>query len=126
MSNIRNFNDLVVWQKARLLAKAVYLVSQRGQLKEDCDLARQMQRAAVSIMSNIAEGHERANPGDFHRFLAVGKGSCAELRSQLTLTHDIGYISEADHSQLQSSALEISKMLGALMVSVKTKRSAKP
>lgn len=126
MSIIRNFDDLVVWQKARHLARAVYVVSQQGQLKQDYSLARQMQRAAVSIMSNIAEGHERANPGDFHRFLAIAKGSCAELRSQLTLTHDIGYISESEHSQLQSAAVEVSKMLGALMVSVKAKRSAKP
>jgi four helix bundle protein len=123
---VKNFEDLVAWQKARVLARRIYEVSQQGRLGRDTGLARQMQRAGVSIMSNIAEGHERSNPGDFHRFLAIAKGSCAELRAQLYLAHDIGHISESDFSELRQSSMEVGRIIGGLMASVKIKRQGQP
>jgi four helix bundle protein len=119
---VRNFEDLIAWQKASVLAKEVYRVTRQTSLKHDMGLSRQMQRAAVSIMSNIAEGHERGNPGDFHRFLMIAKGSCAELRSQLYLARSIGDLPEADYRQLNATTIEVGKIIGGLITSVKLKR----
>jgi four helix bundle protein len=83
------FEDLIAWQKARELARIVYQVSRKEAFAKDFGLASQVQRAAVSIMSNIAEGFERSNPREFHHFLVVAKASCAEVRSQLYLALDI-------------------------------------
>src|SRR5262245_65038788 len=91
---VEKFEDLIAWQKARALAKSVYTLTRKGELATDFGLSRQMQRAAVSIMSNIAEGFERAGPKEFHNFLCIAKSSCAELRSQLYIAVDVGYISK--------------------------------
>jgi four helix bundle protein len=119
---VRNFEDLIAWQKASVLAKEIYRVTRQTSLKYDMGLSRQMQRAAVSIMSNIAEGHERGNPGDFHRFLMIAKGSCAELRSQLYLARSIGDLPETEYRQLNSTTVEVGKIIGGLITSVKQKR----
>src|SRR5262245_55286302 len=70
---VERFEDLIAWQKARQLTKAVYQATQQGAFAKDFGLAGQIQRASVSIMSNIAEGFERGNSGDFHRFLVISK-----------------------------------------------------
>ncbi len=75
MCKIERFEDLMAWQKARMLTKAIYEVTKRGRFAKDFGLAEQIQRASVSIMSNIAEGHKRGSPGDFHRFLSMAKAS---------------------------------------------------
>ena len=91
MSNkIEEFEDLIAWRKARELTREVYRVTRQGKLAKDYGLSRQIQRAAVSIMSNIAEGFERGNPREFHQFLSVAKASCAEVRSQLYVALDAG------------------------------------
>ena len=79
------FEDLIAWQMSKELATHIYRISRNNELARDYRLAAQIQSAAVSVMSNIAEGFERASPGDFHRFLSIAKGSCAEVRSQLYL-----------------------------------------
>lgn len=99
-AQIGRFEDLIAWQKARVLTSAIYKVSQSGTLAKDSGLARQIQRAAVSIMSNIAEGYERGNPGDFYRFLCIAKGSCAEVRSQLYIPLDAGYLTPSQFEGL--------------------------
>lgn len=80
---VERFEDLIAWQRARALTNAIYEVTRNGSLERDYGLARQMQRAAVSVMSNIAEGFERNRDGEFHQFLSIAKGSCAELRSSV-------------------------------------------
>ncbi len=115
---IGKFEDLVAWQKARLLTKSIYHVTQQTAFAKDYGLCGQIQRAAVSIMSNIAEGYERANPGDFHRFLCIAKASCAEVRSQLYVAYDIGYISETQFDQLMLQAEETGRVVGGLRISV--------
>src|ERR1044071_9935221 len=82
-SDIRRFEDLIAWQKARALSSAAYRVTGSGTFAKDYELMRQIRRAVISIMSNIAEGYERGKPSEFHQFLCVAKGSCAEVRSQL-------------------------------------------
>jgi four helix bundle protein len=90
VAGAEHFEDLVAWQKARELTKAIYRVTQQDAFARDYDLVRRIRRATVSVMSNLAEGFERNNPGDFHRFLVIAKASCAEVRSQLYIALDIG------------------------------------
>jgi four helix bundle protein len=86
---VNKFEDLVAWQKARELTKAVYHATRKEGFARDFGLAGQIQRACISIMSNIAEGFERSNPNEFHHFLVVAKASCAEVRSQLYIALDV-------------------------------------
>jgi len=80
---MNSFEDLIAWQKARRLTKAVYDVTRRGEFAKDHGLSGQIQRAAVSVMSNIAEGFERNRRAEFHQFLSVAKASSAEVRNTL-------------------------------------------
>ncbi|MEH1825548.1 MAG: four helix bundle protein [Nostoc sp.] len=80
MSKVERFEDLIAWQKARILTTDIYQVSQQGAFARDFGLSGQIQRAAVSILSNIAEGFERSYLEKFHQFLSIAKSSCAELR----------------------------------------------
>jgi len=73
-------------------------------------------------MSNIAEGFERNSPGDFHRFLVIAKGSCAEVRSQLYIAYDIGYLNQADFNRLLTQAVEVSKVISGLRISIARKK----
>jgi four helix bundle protein len=122
---VEKFEDLVAWQKARELAKAIYLATRSDRFAKDFGLSGQIQRAAVSIMSNIAEGFERANPSEFHHFLVVAKASCAEVRSQLYLALDIGYLDQLEFNELLSQTQEVSRIVGGLRVSVDRQRKPK-
>src|SRR6185503_10034400 len=94
MNKVERFEDLVAWQKARSLTRGIYQMTRQGAFAKDFGLGNQIQRAAVSVMSNIAEGFERGTRGEFHQFLSIAKASCAELRSQLYVALDIGYIDQ--------------------------------
>jgi four helix bundle protein len=121
---IRRFEDLWAWQKARPLTREVYRVTGVGRFARDYRLAGQIQAAAVSIMSNIAEGHERARPSEFFQFLTIAKASCAELRSQLYVALDVGYLDQATFERLSGDAEEVSRLVGGLRVSVERRRAA--
>ena len=95
MNKIERFEDLIAWQKARALTKEIYQITRGGSFARDFGLSGQIQRAAVSIMSNIAEGFERGGRGEFHQFLSTAKGSCAEVRSQLYVAFEIGYLDQS-------------------------------
>src|SRR5918911_616020 len=97
---IERFEDLLAWRRARALTAAIYRMTSDGSFAKDYGLRDQIRRAAVSIMSNIAEGFERGRPSEFHQFLSVAKGSCAELRSQLYVALDAGYINEERFKKL--------------------------
>lgn len=116
---VRKFEDLVAWQKARLLTKGIYLLTASEEFSRDYGLKGQIQRAAVSVMSNIAEGFERSGLPEFHQFLVIAKGSCAEVRSQLYIALDIGYISEVEFDQTSLLAEEVGKIIGGLRSSIK-------
>src|SRR5438045_3662764 len=89
---IRRFEEIIAWQKARALTSAVYATTSTRPFSRDYGLRDQIRRAAVSAMSNIAEGFERARPGEFQHFLSTAKASCAEVRSQLYVALDAGYV----------------------------------
>ena len=119
---VTRFEDLVAWQKARVLTREIYVASNEGLFARDFGLRDQIRRAAVSVMSNIAEGHERGNPGDFHRFLSIAKGSSGEIRSQLYVALDVGYLDPTNFQRLFSLAEESSRIVGGLRSAVDAKR----
>src|ERR1041385_6990093 len=92
MNKIERFEDIIAWQKARVLTKEVYAMAGSGDFKRDFGLRDQIQRAAVSTMSNIAKGFERGGDKEFIQFLSHSKGSCGEVRSDLYVALDQGYI----------------------------------
>ncbi len=116
--SVEHFEELTAWQKARKLTKAIYVVTRREGFARDYGLCGQIQRASVSIMSNIAEGFERGRSADFHNFLVMAKASCAEVRSQLYVALDTGYIDDAEFGRLQAQAQEVARLVGGLRASI--------
>ncbi len=118
MAAIERFEDIIAWQKARELTKMIYRTSKGGSFAKDYDLARQIQRAAVSIMSNIAEGFERGGNREFHRFLCIAKASCAEVRSLLYVALDEAYLNQESFMSIMERAAETGRVIGGLRASV--------
>src|SRR5436309_7410959 len=119
---IERFEDFIAWQKARELTAKIYKVTGEGAFARDFGLKDQIRRAAVSIMSNIAEGFERGRPSEFHQFLSIAKGSCAELRSQLYIALDAEYIPQTRFRELMSVAVEVGQVVGGLRLSVEKRK----
>src|SRR6184192_4019319 len=106
-TRIEKFEDFIAWQKARSLTREIYKITNLPAFSRDFGLKDQIRRAAVSIMSNIAEGFERGRPSEFHQFLSIAKGSCTELRSQLYIALDVEYIPQTRFRELMSIAEEV-------------------
>ncbi len=115
MPRISQFEDIEGWQKARKLAKDIYQATSSGKFATDYALRDQIRRAAVSIISNIAEGFERGGDREFLQFLALSKGSCGEVRAQLYVAADQGYLNQQQFHSLLAQAVEVSRMLSGLM-----------
>lgn len=116
------FEDLVAWQKARILTQGIYQVTRQELFAKDFGLVRQIRAAAVSIMSNIAEEFERGNRNEFHQFLTIAKASCAEVRSQLYVALDAAYLTTAEFDGLLVQAEEVGRIVGGLRVAVAKQR----
>lgn len=108
---IKRFEEIKVWQDARVLAKDIYNVSKNGSFSKDYVLRDQIQRASVSVMSNIVEGYERDSNREFTKFLMYAKGSAGEVRSLLYVGLDQGYLLQPQFDELQKHCLEISKQI---------------
>ena len=108
------FKNLIVWQKAMELVKAVYELSKKFPPDERYALADQLRRAAVSIPSNIAEGNGRASNADYGHFLAIARGSLYETVTQLQIAVDLGYIPALDPA-LESLISEVGRMLTSML-----------
>ncbi len=122
---VERFEDLIAWQKARQLTSDIYRLTSHGEFAKDFGLRDQIRRAAVSVMSNIAEGFDRGSRGEFHQFLVIAKASCAEVRSQLYVALDVGYIIQEVFSNLNSSTCELSRIIGGLRAAVQKQRDQK-
>ena len=122
MSRVDRFEDLIAWQKVRQLTRCIYESTKRGNWAKDYGLASQIQRASVSIMSNIAEGFERGRRAQFHQFLSIAKASCAEVRSQLYVALDVGYLNKEEFSFFLTQAEEVGRIIGGLRSSVEKQR----
>ncbi len=114
MAKISSFEELIAWQRARSLASRVYEITSTEQFSRDWDLQRQVRRAAVSVLSNIAEGFERGRKADFAHFLAIAKGSCGEVRAQLYVALDQGYLDASTFDELQVMSTETGRIIAGL------------
>ncbi|MGA9751818.1 MAG: four helix bundle protein [Acidobacteriota bacterium] len=115
MARIERFEDLEVWQTARELARRVYGLSNHGTFFKDFGLRDQMRRAAVSILSNIAEGYESRTQALFIDFLGRAKGSAGELRAQAYVAQDAGHLDEQQCKELIRLAESCGRQLAAFM-----------
>jgi four helix bundle protein len=106
-----SFEELHVYQRARELTNEIYAMTRVGAFSRDFGLVDQVRRAAVSIMSNVAEGFERGTTPEFIQFLFIAKGSAGEVRAQLQIAADQGYIAPDRHSRLDDSCRRISGMI---------------
>jgi four helix bundle protein len=110
----KSYRDLEVWQKAMTVAKMVYQATAGFPGEEKFGLVNQMRRAAVSIPSNIAEGHARSSTVEFQRFLSIAMGSVAELETQVILSYELGYLADENQQELLKELDDIGKMLRGL------------
>ncbi len=108
---IQKFEDMKVWQDARVLTKKIYSLTQKKNFRKDYSLRDQIQRSSVSIMSNIAEGYERDNNKEFIKFLGYSKGSVGEVRSLLYVALDQEYISDSEFDSHKEMAINISTQI---------------
>jgi four helix bundle protein len=115
MATIVYFEELEIWKKAKLLDEKIFEIFQNEICSRDFSLKDQMSRSSGSIMDNIAEGFERSGNGEFHQFLAISKGSCGELRSQLHRCVYRKYIAEENFELLRNDCLELSKQISSFM-----------
>src|SRR5438045_467599 len=102
MGTIRRFEEIEAWQTAREITRDVYAISSNGTFARDFGLRDQMRRAAVSVMSNIAEGFESRTRGLFVEFLGRAKGSSGELRAQIYVAQDAGYLTGVQSAKMQN------------------------
>ena len=115
MKKIKQFEDIESWKSARKLTNEVYKATSSGTFVRDFGLKDQIRRASVSILSNIAEGFERGNDREFAYFLGVAKGSTGEVRAQLYVALDQGYLSASSFEQLSAIAIEIGELLSGFI-----------
>ena len=115
MATFQNFEEIEAWQKARRLTQDIYNISNHGLFSKDFGLRDQIRRASVSIMSNIAEGFERNGTKEFVQFLAIAKGSVGEVKGQLYVALDQGYINQDTFDRLFVLSTETGRMIGGLM-----------
>lgn len=112
---VKNFEDLEIWKEARRLSGEIYRLTRGEKFAKDFGLSRQIQRASVSIMSNIAEGFERGGNQEFVQFLYIAKGSCGEIRSQLYIALDQKYVDEKVAENLLITLKRLSVMIKHLI-----------
>lgn len=115
MASINNFEELKSWQKARELAGYIYQLTRQDKFSRDYGLRDQIQRAASSVMHNIAEGFESGSDPEFVRFLKMARRSAGEVQSQLYLALDIDYITEEERQKAYTLATEVKKLINGMM-----------
>jgi four helix bundle protein len=118
-SGIKNFRDLLIWQKGKTVAIEIYRATEKFPPSEMFGLKSQMRRAAVSIASNIAEGFNRHHTNEYRQFLYIALGSCAELETQLEISHELGYIKNEHLKSFLSEIEHQSRMLRSLIGKLK-------
>ena len=118
---VRNYRELVVWQKSMAAVKVLCSLVKKLPKEELFALSDQMRRCAVSIPSNIAEGQQRNGGAEFSRFIMYAQGSRAELETQLLICVEVGYLTEDDIAELMNLLEEINEMLCTLAKTLSVK-----
>jgi len=115
MTKIEKFEDIEAWKKGRELAKDIYTVTGKGEFARDYGLKDQIRRAAVSVISNIAEGFSRQTDQEFVQFLHIAKGSTSEVQSQLYLGLDLDYINKEEFERLYDEADQVARLISGFI-----------
>ena len=123
MAKIQRFEELIAWQKSMELAVDAYRLTRKRPLSRDFALSGQIQRAATSVPCNIAEGFDRGSRAEFHRFLSIAKGSCAELMTQIYLADRLEYIDAETSKEMLEHANEVNRIIGGLRTKVAAQRA---
>jgi len=110
LKKVEYFEDLNIYQKACDLTKRIYEITKNNRFSKDKGLVNQIRRASVSIMSNIAEGFERGSNKEFIQFLYIAKGSCGEVRAQLTVAFDQNYLEKSNYEELVNQSRQVNGM----------------
>lgn len=113
-----SYRDLIAWQKSMDLVVEIYHSTQSFPRVETYVLIAQLRRAAVSIPSNIAEGHDRLSTGEFRQFLGHARGSLVEVETQILISQRLGYLEPSQSTNLLKSTTEIAKILNGLLGSL--------
>jgi len=121
---VRNYRDLVAWQQGMQLVKSVYELSEDWPSKELYGLTSQVRRAAISVPSNIAEGHGRRTTKDYLRHLDIAYGSLMEVETQLQIAHALGYLPEQVLTQIQAASAELGRVLNGLISALERRLSS--
>ncbi len=124
--NLKSYQDLEVWQKAINLVILCYQISKSFPKNETYGLISQLQRAAVSIPTNIAEGHARQSSKEFLHFISISYGSLAELETLILIAYRLDYIDDKQSKQLMNKTTEIGRMINGLRKSIKKKLAPEP
>lgn len=119
---IMSFEDLDTWKRARELMRQVYALTRRGPASRDFALRDQIQRAAVSAMTNIAEGFERIHIAEKIQFYNIARASCGEVRSLVYVMLDVGYITLEEQSHLQNLSISTGKLISGLIHSTQARK----
>ena len=117
--SIKSYRDLIVWQKAMDLVEQVYRVTRQFPREESYGLTSQIRRAAVSIPSNIAEGHARQSKAEYRNFLSIAQGSQAEVETQTLIAQRLGYLNRDAATEILALLDEISRMLSTLVTKLR-------
>jgi len=115
MATFRSFEEIDAWQKARVLVSEIYSVTDRAPFSKDLGLKDQIRRASISVLSNIAEGFERDGKKEFIQFLSVAKGSAGEVKAQLYVAMDQGYLTQSEFDKVAALVNETGRMIGGLI-----------
>ncbi|HTV43043.1 MAG TPA: four helix bundle protein [Candidatus Sulfotelmatobacter sp.] len=114
-NKINSFEELEAWKLAREMVRFVYRIFRRAPANRDFGLRGQVQDAAVSVMTNVAEGFERVHPGEKLQFYNVARASCGEVRSLSYVMLDAEYVSETEHTELMERIIKTGKLVSGLM-----------
>jgi four helix bundle protein len=125
MVPVKRFEDMEVWQTARVLTRRIYELTKEQPWARDYGLRDQIRRSAVSVMSNIAEGYECDSPAQFERYLAYAKGSAGEVRAQLYVALDAGYLSREVFDRASELAQSCSRQLYGLIAYLRSHAQAR-
>lgn len=126
MKRVRNFRDLMVWQKSMALVTVVYRITSGFPTHEMYGLSAQLRRCAVSIPSNIAEGHGRSTTKEYLRFLRTAVGSLCELRTQVEIGRNLDYLHVEQAASLERNRVELDRMLASLIRNLKRRLTGDP
>lgn len=116
---VKDFEELAIYQKARVLGKQVYEITRKGEFKFDSRFVQQIRASVGSVADNIAEGFERQGAKEFKNFLYIAKGSCGELRAQINRAYDVGFIDKSTYSQMYEDCKRLSIAINHFIQSIK-------